>query len=174
LKYEARFKTTECLSQQDIDTLIEIKQQHWPYPYEAQIKWINDNIKSDDYHLFLYLNDEFVGYLNIVHIIVIMDGREIDDYGIGNVCVSKKYAHIGLGSVLMSVANSWLKKQEKIGFLLCKDELIDFYRQAGWSLLKVNSTLICGNQCYVNIMFYNSKELSSIKPMIQVEINRNF
>lgn len=48
--------------------------------------------------------------MNLVHVDVEIDKRPYRMFGIGNVCVSKDKENVGIGTVLMAVANVLLKE----------------------------------------------------------------
>jgi len=85
-----------------LDTLIELKQQHWPHTYEFQKKWIDTNLKSDDVHLLLQIDGKYVAYLCICDIGISIDGVEMNGNGLSNVCVSKDYQKYGNFIFLMA------------------------------------------------------------------------
>lgn len=116
-----------------INQIIAVKQKAWPYPLESQIKWIENNLMSDDIHVLLKADDEIVAYMNLVKIQIWINDKLYDGYGIGNVCASIKGR--GDGNKLVKIVNSYLEDNNKIGLLFCHTPLIYFYSGCSWKLL---------------------------------------
>ena len=53
-KYTVIIKKTNELIDEELKTLIKLKQQYWPYDELEQIKWFNNNIKLNDHHIMIY------------------------------------------------------------------------------------------------------------------------
>jgi predicted GNAT family N-acyltransferase len=118
------------------ETLIKIcflKIQHWNYDIEQQMLWINQNLNVDDIHLVLWEDDNLIGYLNIINLELIISNRKDNALGIGNVCIDRNQQKKYYGFLLMKLAEYYLKVNDKIGLLLCKKELVPFYRKIGWT-----------------------------------------
>jgi len=157
----------------NVDRIVRLKQQYWPYSYEMQKKWIEENLNSSDSHLCIETaSSELVGYLNLVKVNIILDGVNTSAIGIGNVCVDKLYLKKGIGLLLINVANYFLKNIALNGVLLCKEKEIDFYSKAGWSLLNRESTeIIVKEKPYSNNLMYTKNDFSQVHTL---KIDRNF
>ena len=137
-----------------------LKSQHWNYSLEEHDLWMNSNIKDSDYHILIKSNQMIIGYMNVVNRILMIDNKNIEALGIGNVCVDKNYIGKKIGLLLMDACNIFLKYNSKIGILLCKDNLIKFYLKSGWNLYDGNLliedsipseiNLFINNQIYIN------------------------
>ncbi|RKT01338.1 GNAT family N-acetyltransferase [Chryseobacterium defluvii] len=114
--------------------IIEIKQHHWNYPLENQKKWIEENLKSDDFHLILFDSSGLIGYLTLVDLELQIDSSSKNYYGIGSVCVHGEMKGKQLGLLLMKLVDYFLNVKKTPGILLCKSELVDFYKKCGWKL----------------------------------------
>lgn len=173
-EYIIRIKETNELSNEDWLRLIQLKQQYWPHNEALQKEWLYNNIKPDDYHILIGSSNKLFAYLDMVHIMVELDYKKVKMLGIGNVCVDKEYTKAGMGSVLMGVTNCFLKKRKICGVLLCKDNVIGFYKKNQWDLLvcekvKVNDTEFCDY-----IMAYDPFKLYFTKFMGPIYIDRAF
>ena len=118
---------------EDINQAIAVKQKVWPYPLESQKKWMEENLTSDDIHVFFFFFGENVAYMNLVGIQVWINDKLFDGYGIGNVCASIKGR--GYGNKLVKLTNSYLEENDKLGLLFCHTPLIKFYSGCSWVLL---------------------------------------
>jgi len=140
-----------------IDRITKLKRQYWNYPYDSQISWLNTNLAFDDVHLCITDKDEILmSYLNLININITLDSKQFKVIGIGNVCVDKNYVGIGMGKVLMSIVEYYLKGQGKVGILLCKNRLVGFYEKTNWHVMKksnLTKVLIANNKYNGEVMF---------------------
>ena len=132
-----------------------LKMQHWSYPVEEQINWLKKNIKDEDVHLLLYIENELIGYLLISEINVKSETCIKKYLGIGNVCVSITNRKSHSGYLLMQLANYYYKIQKKSGILLCDDSIVNFYLKCNWLLF--NGRKIVNNKEYTNQILTNEK-----------------
>lgn len=152
--------------------IAELKNQHWPYGIDSQIHWMKINLQDDDIHLIGEENEEceaLKAYITLSQLRVDIDGESYDSIGIGGVCVDINLQHFGLGRQLVEKANAYIKHQDKLGILLCKDGLVDFYKKCGWSLLRYQTSVIAGRNYEHNIMLLDINCSCS-----EIIINRNF
>ncbi len=113
--------------------ICEIKKSAWPYDLEEHKKWILENINDSDFHILLKVNGQYKAYLNLVHIYISdKAGNKFKSFGIGNVCSASKGK--GLGRALMKLTNNYIRKENNIGVLFCKKELISFYIQFNYKV----------------------------------------
>jgi len=156
----------------DFESIVKLKQQHWPYSYESQLQWVKDNLRDDDEHICLYMDDDIIAYLNFVKIVCHVNGGCFNSIGLGNVCVAKVHRNRGWGIALVSFANCILKERKIPGILLCHNELISFYQKCGWRTLVDIKEISIADKFYNGIaMSYNCIAFSDVKT---VEIDRNF
>lgn len=128
----------------ELDTIVKIKAVAWPYPYDEQLNWIDNNLDKDDFHVLLMLNsEEPVAYLNLVNKKIQVNGNKFDTYGIGNVCSVESGK--GFGTLLMKEVTNYILKKNRVGILFCKKKLVSFYTKFGWiekKILKEDTTTI--------------------------------
>ena len=72
---------------------IAVKNVAWPHPVESQVKWIIDNMRPDDMHVFLKENGEDKAYMTLSPVTATVNGVETPFMGVGCVCS----AHPGMG-----------------------------------------------------------------------------
>lgn len=136
--------------------IISIKSIAWPYSFDSQLNWIHSNIKDEDIHVLLYLNDSLVAYLNLIEIEFKLDGNKKNGYGIGNVCASEKGQ--GWGKEIMTRTNLYLKQKRIIGLLYCKSSLVNFYSLNNWLLIEKNNVVLSFSNKSIETMIFNSCE----------------
>jgi len=138
----------------DINEIVKIKMTAWHYPENEQIAWIRNNIQPNDIHvLLLDENNRAVAYLNLVVIDIIINESKTDAYGIGNVCATEKGK--GYGSLLMQEINNFFQRNNAIGLLFCKDNLVRFYFRFKWKIVKTPELSTRLNREQINTMIYN-------------------
>ena len=55
------------ISQEELTDICKIKSAFGDYSFESQVKWINENIKSNDMHFLVYENNKLIAYANLIH-----------------------------------------------------------------------------------------------------------
>lgn len=144
------------ITENELLEVIKLKSIAWPYSLENQLQWIKGNIKDDDVHvLLLDENNTVKAYLNMIAIVFKINGKINSGFGIGNVCALEKGK--GWGKQLIKFTNTYLKNNNKIGLLFCKSQLVKFYSDNNWKLVR-NEKLICPFKNEVQTMVYNSPE----------------
>ena len=152
----------------DLDRIIKLKQEHWDYPYISHLEWINNNINEDEYHLMITDNsDNIIAYLNLVNVKVVNVNESTTYVGIGNICVQIANSGKGFGKLILTLCNYYLNEMGMDGVLLCKPELLDFYKKFGWNQY-VGEAYVLGDKLSNCLM---STKLISGSPLY---INRNF
>lgn len=138
-----------------IELIIKLKSAAWNYSFEKQQTWIENNIVPQDIHLILFCEELPVAYLNLVRILMTINGQEVDGWGVGNVCSSVKGK--GYGRELMKFTNEFILNSHGIGLLFCKKPLVAFYSLCGWKMInKVHLDLNFDNT-YIETMQYSYK-----------------
>lgn len=141
------------ITKENLDEIIRIKSTAWNYSYDKQKQWIDDNISLSDFHLILRKGDENVGYMNLINIEFLMNGITCRGYGIGNVCSVRK--GFGYGKELMDMTNCFIVSNNKIGVLLCKNQLVKFYEKNGWRLLSRDKITFDLDNSHIETMVFN-------------------
>lgn len=134
--------------------IAELKNQHWPYGIESQLQWMKENINDNDYHILGIdaLTTNLLAYITIVQLKVVIDGITKPMLGIGGVCISKEIEHSGYGKILTKTAETFIQKRNLHGILLCKDELVHFYKKVGWKLIVFKQAEVAGSKYTHNVM----------------------
>lgn len=124
-------KHGDC-SKSQIRRICEFKKLNWSYPIESHIKWIEQNLDSNDLHLLLYDDDVLCAYLNLVETSILLETEKLPILGIGNVCVLPESKGKGYGILVMDVAKFLCKKSNRTGVLFCQDKNVSFYEKCHW------------------------------------------
>lgn len=155
-------KTKVCIA--------ELKDQHWSYGIESQLNWMSKNVHADDSHLLGVDRSGILrAYLTLVKIKANYGGIENDALGIGGVCVDKSIEHSGIGKQLVAAANAYIESNAKTGLLLCKDELVEFYKKCKWITVDFEKAYVDGRSFENIIMTYPFKLKCE-----SISLDRNF
>lgn len=136
-----------------LDKIIMVKTAAWPYPYEEQKKWIDNNIKGSDIHFLLLKENKAIAYLNLIDIEVDIDNCRKKAFGVGNVCAIEKGK--GYGNELMKLTNEYIIEKKRVGLLFCKSELVDFYKKFSWIQLGNSKLVLTFDNNNIETMIYN-------------------
>jgi predicted GNAT family N-acyltransferase len=133
LMHKVEYISHAALTKEQLDEIIKVKMVAWPYSPDKQAAWMQDNLKSSDVHVLLYINEVIQAYMNLIEINFHLDETARTGYGIGNVCALERGK--GWGKELMTAVNSYLDNEGRTGLLFCKDALVKFYAENGWILV---------------------------------------
>ena len=174
LSIQCNIQQTNELTHEDVSQLIGLKKIYWPYSEEKQWEWFRTNTKTDDLHISLSVGGVMIAYLSAQNVEVSIDGRTINSLGIGTVCVDKQYAGNGYGRVLMSVVNVLVREKNTIGILVCMDDVVGFYKGAGWRIVNPLRTIVVDSEYDDNVMIYNPLSIVQNVEIREVTMNRRF
>lgn len=145
---------THCeVGQNDLNQIIKVKSLAWPYTYQMQIKWMNENLNGSDLHLILNKDSKTVAYLNLINIDLRINNKECQSFGIGNVCSAENGK--GYGNELMKLTNRFIKEDNKPGLLFCKPSLVGFYEKFYWAVIEKNKLKLKVNNMNFETMYFN-------------------
>jgi len=159
------------LTDEYLDIIINLKQQHWNHPYDSQKKWIYDNLYPDDIHLILKIDGVYAAYMSICNIDVTIDGNSFVAKGLGNVCVDLSFQKKGLGKRIVEKANEIITRDSNAGILLCHSHLMPFYQRCGWFDVQYKAACIGDNEYDDVVMLYNCNANQKIE---KIAMNRSF
>ena len=145
----------------DILRAIAIKSFAWPYPVESQIKWIIENIKPEDKHVFLTDDGKDEAYMTLSPVEGYINGELVGFYGVGCVCAANPGQ--GYGKALIESVNDYLKNNQYRGLLFCKKNLIDFYSKFNWVLVQPDKVHFSSQHEGVFTMVYNCGRVNELR-----------
>lgn len=176
MEMNIQLKRSKELNEQDMNSLIALKQQYWNYSTAEQKKWFEKNINADDRHILIYRGGGvLLAYLNAVNVEVDIDDSRHRMMGIGNVCVDEKHAHAGAGSILMACMNAFIRQSSSCGILLCKERLIPFYESSNWQVLSSPQVTISGRPYGHMVMLYDPLRMLALgESKHMISLPRNF
>lgn len=149
------------INQQELEKIVDLKKRHWNYASKEHLNWIERNIKAEDIHVLMFEKEELVAYLNLINTEVVIDDTLQPFIGIGNVCSREKGK--GYGKKLIIEVNDFVTGIKQNAILLCKDNLVEFYKKFNWTLVDKSLTNQ-GLDKNINVMLFNyDKKIISFK-----------
>lgn len=154
------------ISREDLLRVVCIKNAAWPHTIESQLKWIEDNNWPDDLHVILKDEECDYAYMVLCPVTAIVDGKEAEFVGIGNVCSKTKGQ--GYGGQIVSLVNEYIKNNKLSGLLFCRNHVVHFYEHYGWKVIPNNRIVLvniehigvytmCFNTSSFNKMIYDNR-----------------
>ncbi len=133
---QVRIIKHENILPEEILEVCNIKSSFGEYSIKSQKEWMNNHLKKADLHFLLYEKNELIAYLNLFKIKILINNSSIDALGVGNVC--SKTSGFGYGMKLMCELRKFILSNNEIGYLFCKNNLVEFYKKYGWNIVKMD------------------------------------
>jgi len=122
---------TKNLTKNNINEIINLKRSFWKYSVKSTKRHFEINYKKNDSHNLVYLGKELIGYSAFRKNLSILDCKK--NYMIlDNVIIKNKYQNFNLSDILMSFNNNFILNKKKVTYLICKKELVNFYKKYYW------------------------------------------
>jgi len=149
------------LKEEQIKIICSLKKQFWNFDIKSQLDWFKKNIKKNDKHNFLFVNKNFVGYtcLKIRTCIIKNLKKKIKYILFDTLIIDKKYRGKKLSKTLMNFNNKIIKKIGYFSILVCKKELVNFYKKNKWKKLNKKQIEFDDYAFKTNCMIFNSKKI---------------
>ena len=152
------------LTRIQIKSICELKEKEWKFGINSQIKWFKKNIKKNDIHNLFYIKSKLIGYTLLrKRTCKIKNFKRIESARyllFDTIIIDKKYRGKKLSNLLMIFNNAIIKKSGYFSFLICKKDLISFYKKHEWVKLKNKNILVIDYLFSTNGMIFNKKKLS--------------
>ena len=128
------------LNKKTIYSICKLKDSQWKYGLESQLSWYSKNVKPDDLHNMLFINNELIGYTLLrKRTIKLFQNNKIflKKYLLfDTLIIDTKNRKQNLGSNLMDFNSKIILTQKLSSFLICNDDLVKFYEKYNWVILK--------------------------------------
>jgi hypothetical protein len=164
-------KTTKYLSKKDISNICSLKKEQWKFSINSQLDWFRKNIKKNDLHNLLFYNKKLIGYNVLKKRTLYINKIKKNYFLLDTLIIDKKFKKKKLSNLLMILNNMIIKKSKLASFLICKNNLINFYKKFLW---KKNNKIIIrfvDSHVILNTMFFNFA-IKNIKNDVNIFIHR--
>ena len=150
-------KTTSKLKKKEILDILKLKNSHWDFGISSQLKWFNNkrNVFKDDFHFFLKKKEKIIGYVQIGKRKYILNLKEKNYYLFRTLIILKKERGEKLANKIMREVSDFIKRKKMPSFLICKKNLIKFYKKYGWVRLNKKKFNIEDHKNSMSGMIYN-------------------
>jgi len=158
-------KLTLRLKKKDILDIAKLKNSHWNFGISSQLAWFKNqnNVFKNDFHLFLKKNEKIIGYVQLGKRKYILNSKENNYYLFRTLIVLKKERNEKLAKKIMHEVSNFIKQKKLPSFLLCKKNLIKFYKKYGWIKLNKKKFKVEDHRTSLHGMLYNLKKTDQKK-----------
>lgn len=166
-------KSTKELSASNINEICHLKDSQWKLGLKSQHNWFKNNIKTHDLHNCVYIRNQLVGYTLLRKRTLEISNKKINYLLFDTLVIKKKLRKKKLSSLIMLFNNNIIKENNKISFLICKNELVNFYKKFFWKKINNSKFSVVDHPFNTNGMLFNySKNLNNIKNPFKIFINK--
>ena len=153
--YDLVSKKSFQLSKKEIKNICLLKNNQWKFGIKSQLNWYKKNIKKKDIHNMMFINSKLIGYTLLRRRRCLVN-KVLKKYLLFDTLVlHKKYRNKKLSNLIMYFDNEIIKQNKKLSFLICKKDLVDFYKKFNWKLIKNNNISIPDHSFSTNGMIFN-------------------
>lgn len=150
-----------------------LKTQHWKNSVNSQINWFENNIKASDLHFNLIKNKTLIGYVLLRRRSFKFHNKKNKYYYFDTLIIDKKYRGKKLSFHLMNATKNKIIEMKSHSFLICRKEMIKFYKKFEWKLYKKDQFIIDDHKFDKKYgMFLNIERLEKLKSKIIYYINK--
>ena len=152
--------TTSKLSNNEIKQICLLKDEQWKFGIKSQLKYFKNNIKKFDLHNLFYIKSKLVGYTLLrKRICKIKNSKNNNHYFLfDTLVIDKKFRGMKLSNLLMSFNNTLIKQSDFSSFLICRNELVGFYKKNNWTKLNNKYFSVMDHSFSSNGMVFNKKK----------------
>lgn len=153
-------KISKKLKKKEIKEICMLKDRQWKFGLKSQIKWYNKNIKDYDIHNLLYIGTKLIGYTSLRRRSYKIGYRKKEKKYLlfDTLVIDKKYRGNKYSNILMKFNNKIIQQKGFFSFLICKKELINFYKKNDWKKLNKKSINLVDRTFISYGMIYNNKD----------------
>jgi len=141
-------KFQKKINKKFLDQIIYLKKQEWNFNYRSQSNWIKNNLLQDDIHVTLKYKKKLIGYTMLRDRLMLSSNKSLKKiYFFDTHIIDKKFRgkpinNIHPSKILMDNISNFLKKKKRVAFLLCKKNLIKYYKSNNWEIMNKNKIKI--------------------------------
>ena len=141
-------KFQKKINKKFLDQIIYLKKQEWNFNYRSQSNWIKNNLLQDDIHVTLKYKKKLIGYTMLRDRLMLSSNKSLKKiYFFDTHIIDKKFRgklinNIHPSKILMDNISNFLKRKKRVAFLLCKKNLIKYYKSNNWEIMNKNKIKI--------------------------------
>ena len=159
---------TSKLNKNKIKQISNLKDSQWRLGINSQIEWFKKNIKKNDIHNLLYLKSKLIGYTLLRRRSFNSNNKLKKIYLLfDSLVIHKDYRNKKLSNLLMIFNNTIIRKTRLFSFLICKNDLVDFYKKYDWIKLNKKNIKVLDHPFSTNGMVFNTNKIKKYNFYIQ-------
>ena len=164
---------TKKLSQKLVREICNLKNSQWKFGIKSQLEYFKKNVKLEDIHNCLYFNNKLIGYTLLRKRTLIFKNKKTNYLLFDTMIIKNNMKRKKLSSLMMLFNNNIILNQKKTSFLICKNELVNFYKKFFWIKLKNKIIKIIDHNFDSNGMLFNCNisQIKRIKKPMEIYIN---
>lgn len=161
MNYSLASLKTSKLNKNEIIQICKLKDSQWGFGINSQLEWFKNNIKKNDIHNLLYFKFKLIGY-------TLLRKRSFNSNNISKkgyflfdtLIIHKGYRNKKLSNLLMMFNNTIIRETGLFSFLICKNDLVNFYKKFDWIKLNKKNFKVLDHQFSTNGMLYNTNKIT--------------
>jgi hypothetical protein len=150
---------TSNLNKNIIIQIGKLKNTQWSFGLKSQLKWFKNNCKKNDIHNLFYIKSKLIGY-TFLRIRSFSTNNHIKKKYVlfDTLIIHKDYRNKKLSDLLMLFNNTIIKQTGLFSFLICKNDLLGFYKKYNWIKLYKKQFKLKDHLSSANGMIFNTNK----------------
>jgi len=150
---------TQKLKKDKVIQICKLKDSQWSFGIKSQLEWFKNNIKKNDIHNLLYIKSKLVGYTLLRRRSFNTKNQIKKKYILfDTITIHKEYRNKKLSNLIMIFNNTIIKETVLFSFLICKNDLVGFYKKNNWIKLKKKNIKVIDHPFSTNGMLFNTNK----------------
>ena len=159
---------TSKLNKNKIIQISNLKDSQWRFGINSQIEWFKKNIKKNDIQNLLYLKSKLIGYTLLRRRSFNNNNKLKKRYLLfDTLVIHKDYRNKNLSNLLMIFNNTIIRETRLFSFLICKNDLVDFYKKYDWIKHNKKNIKVLDHPFSTNGMVFNTNKIKKYNFYIQ-------
>ena len=159
---------TSKLNKNKIIQISNLKDSLWSFGINSQLEWFKNNIKKNDIHNLLYFKSKLIGYTLLRRRSFNNNNKLKKIYLLfDTLIIHKDYRNKKLSNLLMIFNNKIIRETGLFSFLICKNDLVDFYKKYDWIKLNKKNIKVLDHPFSTNGMVFNTNKIKKYNFYIQ-------
>ena len=160
MKYSLVSLKTSKLNKNRITQICNLKETEWSFGINSQLEWFKNNIKKKDIHNLLYFKSKLIGYTLLRSRSFNNNNKLKKQYLLfDTLIIHKDYRNKKLSNLLMIFNNTIIRETGLFSFLICKNDLIRFYKKYDWIKLNKKNIKVVDHPFSTNGMLFNTNKI---------------
>ena len=160
MNYSVVSLKTSKLNKNKIIEINRLKDSEWSFGVNSQLDWFKNNIKKNDIHNLLYFKSKLIGYTLLRRRSFNSKNKLKKKYILFDTfIIHKNYRNKKLSNLLMIFNNTIIRETGLFSFLICKNDLVGFYKKYNWIKLNKKNIKVADYPFSTNGMLFNTNKI---------------